>query len=202
MGKSTDIPFASVPPHEPGAAAAAYTSPTIRLPDGTYIMDSLAIASKLEGLHPTPSLHLDSPYLQKLKSTMDKLNVALAGAYIPLVAPRLLNEASHPYWYKTREARFGMPLDRVAKTKGGDAAYQAAKPYLDEVTDMLKEDASGPYFMGQTVSYADFVWGGFLIFMKRIGEDIFSKVMEACHTKNVHEDLLKALEPLNARNDR
>lgn len=165
-------------------------------------MDSRIIANQLETLYPSPPLHLSDPNLTKLESIMPKLVAgSLPGVYIPLVPERLLNEASLPHWYKTREARFGMPLDELARTKGGDVAYSAAKPHLEEVTAMLKADPSGPYFMGQTVSYADFVWAGFLIFMKRIGDDVFGKIFETTGDGSVHTKLLTGVEKWSARND-
>ncbi|MBA7490072.1 hypothetical protein ES702_00606 [subsurface metagenome] len=165
-------------------------------------MDSRQIANKLESLYPSPSLHLDSPVLAKLESIMPELMPTLSGVYIPLVPERLLNEASHPHWYKTREAKFGMPLSKLAETKDGDVAYNGAKPHLEEVTAMLKEVASGPYFLGQEVSYADFVWAGFLIFMKRIGDDVFEKVLETSGDGNVHQNLLVGVKKWSARDDR
>lgn len=165
-------------------------------------MDSRQIANKLESLHPSPPLHLDSPTLLKLESIMPNFMPTLSGVYIPLVPVRLLNEASHPHWYKTREAKFGMPLNELAEKKGGDVAYNAARPYLEQVTALLKEDGSGPYFLGKEVSYADFVWAGFLIFMRRIGEDVIEKVLEATGDRKVHEKLLEGVKEWSARSDR
>ena len=173
------------------------------LPDGTYIMDSRTIATKLEELHPSPSVYLDSSILSKLEQIMSQLMPTLIGIYIPLVPIRLLNEASHPYWYKTREPWVGMPLDQLAAEKGGQKAWDAAKPYLDEVTSMLKGDDSGPYFMGQEVSYADFVWGGFLIFAQRVGTDVWEDFLKTVgEDADAHGKLLFALGKWSARSDR
>ena len=134
---------------------------------------------------------------------MPKIMPTLIGIYIPLVPLRLLNEASHPYWYSTRESRFGMPLDQLAREKGGQSAWDNAKPHFDEVTKMLKEDGSGPYFMGEEVSYADFVWGGFLIFLQRIGMDVWQKFLETVgEDGEVHGKLLLGLDRWSARSDR
>lgn len=133
---------------------------------------------------------------------MPELMPTLSGVYIPLVPQRLLNEASHPHWYKTREAKFGMPLSKLAETKGGDVAYNGARPYLEQVTAMLKEDTSGPFFLGQEVSYADFVWAGFLIFFQRIGDDVFQKVLETSGDGDAHLALLVGVKKWSARNDR
>lgn len=173
------------------------------LPDGTFITDSRIIADEIEKRHPSPPVHLDSPILPKLEQIISQLMPTLSGVYIPLVPLRLLNEASQSYWYSTREARFGMPLDQLAREQGGQQAWDNAKPYIDQVSAMLNEDKSGPYFMGQEVSYADFVWGGFLIFAQRIGMDVWKGVLRtAGPDSDSHSKLLLALDRWSARSDR
>lgn len=186
---------------EPHISASAYTSPTIRYTDGKYIMDSKAIVEVIEKDHPEPSLHLDSPYLSKLEELLPQIMPALQPNYIPVIPKRLLNEASVPYWNETREAKIGMPLDEFEKTKGGDPSFSQAEPLLKQVTELLKENPYGPFFTGKTVSYADFVWAGFLIFWRRIGEDKFSELLKRTGDAKVHEDLLKAVEPWSKRDD-
>jgi glutathione S-transferase len=178
-----------------------YTSPTIQYTDGRYIMDSKAIAQTIDKDHPQPSLHLDSSYLTKLEEILPRLMPALSGHYIPTVPKRLLNEASVPYWYKTREAKFGMTLDELEKSQGGETGWSKAEPMLKQVTEALKENPLGPFFAGKTVSYADFVWAGFLIFWRRIGDDKFSEVLKRTGDPAVHEALLKAVEPWSERDD-
>lgn len=165
-------------------------------------MDSRKIVEVIENLHPQPSVHLDSAYLPKVESLMIQILPALVGVYIPMVPKRLLNEASHEHWYRTREKRVGMPLDQLQREKGGPDAWLNAKPFLNQVTDLLKEDTSGPYFMGNTVSYADFVWAGFLIFAQRIGLDVFEELLSTVSDRQVHVKLLLALDEWSERNDR
>lgn len=186
---------------EPHISAEAYTIPTIQYTDGSYIMDSKAIAQAIEKGTAEPSLHLDAPYLATLEEIMTKLMPALQPIYIPAIPKRLLNEASVPYWYRTREAKLGMKLDELEKTKGGDPSWTAAEPLLKKVTELLKENPYGPFFSGKTVSYADFVWAGFLIFGRRIGDDMFSELLKRTGDAKVHEDLLKAVEPWSKRDD-
>lgn len=182
-------------------SGAGYTSPTIALPDGTYIMDSREIANVLEKRQPEPALHLDSPYLTKLEAIMPRLMPALRGVYFSLIPARLLNEASLPYWYETRAKAAGMPLDQLAEHQGGAAAFAKAEPMLKEVTALLAEKSDGPFFMGKTVSYADFQWAGFLIFWRRIGEDQFAEILKATGDAAVHKQLLEAVEPWSRRDD-
>lgn len=189
------------PPHPEGFAIAQYTSPTIILPDGTYLSDSRKIADEIDKRYPTPSVHLDDPKLKELEGIMPNIMSALVGVYIPLVPVRLLNEASHPHWYSTREKRVGMPLSQLAEQRGGDIGYREAQPFLMAITKMLVENSEGPFFAGKEVGYVDFVWGGFLIFMKRIGDDVYEGVVGMSGRPEVHGKFLEALEPWSARDD-
>lgn len=185
-------------PHLPGADA--YTSPTIAYTDGSYIADSRAIAGVLEEDHPSPPLHLGSEHLQRLEGLMPSLMPAVRGNYIPQIPARLLGEASVPYWYRTREDKVGMRLDALEEAEGGEKGWARAAPLLREVTAWLKEE-EGPFFMGHTVSYADFVWAGFLIFFRRVGEDKFAALLETTGDEKVHRSLLEAVEPWSRRDD-
>jgi len=166
------------------------------------MMDSRVIATEIEKRHPKPTVYLDSPTLAKLEGIMPKIMLGLRGIVFPQVPISLLNEASHPHWYKTRVARAGKDLDQLAKEEGGQQAWDKLKPHIDEVTALLKEDESGPYFMGKTVSYADFVWGGFLIFIKRVSLEEFQRLMKITGADSeVHNKLMVALGPWSLRDD-
>lgn len=167
------------------------------------MMDSRVIATEIEKRAPTPSVHLDSPVLAKLEELMLQFTPNLWPVYIPKVPKRLLNEASIPYWYKTREVRLGMPLDQAERERGGQEAWDKCKPQLLEITAMLKEDDSGPYFLGKEVSYADFVWGGFLVFLQRIGTDLWEQLLGTIgNDSDVHSKLVLALDEWSVRSDR
>lgn len=71
-----------------------------------------------------------------------------------------------------------MTLEEYHKSdKGGAAAFAAAAEPLGVIVRLLQEN-SGPYFEGDTVSYADFVFVGFLRFMDRI--EVLGDVLDAC----------------------
>lgn len=185
--------------HLPGKET--YTIPTVIMPNGDYIMDSFEIAEALEKAFPAPSLHLDSPYVEKLKAVMPDIMAALVGVYVPLIPERLLNEASKPYWRQARSATFGMPLDRLARERGGDEAWKAAEPHLRKVTALLGENADGPFFMGKEVGFADFIWAGLLIFFRCIGDDVFQKLLDAAGNRDLHLKLLEGVKPWSERDD-
>lgn len=186
----------------PHLKAEHYTSPTIKYTDGRYIMDSRVIAETLEKDHPNPPMHLDSPYLANLEREIQPLMKALHPHYVPKVARNVLIEGpSAEYFYRTRTATVGMPLDEYGKKKGQD--FTAAEPHLKTITGWLKENADGPYFMGKTVSYVDFQWGGLLLFIRRIDSTgkTFEQFLEATGDAKVHLTLLEALEPFSKRDD-
>jgi glutathione S-transferase len=134
-------------------------------------MESRAIAAALEQAFPSPPLHLDSPILPKVETLMPKIMPALSPIYAPRVLRDILNDRSIYYFKKTREEKFGMPLDEFEKSdKGGEKAWENAEPHLSELAKVLKENG-GPFFMGETVSYADFIVVGFFQFLKRISYD-------------------------------
>jgi len=170
-----------IPPNKEGTP---YTIPTIRFPSYTssgaqWVMDSRHIATALEERFPSPSLHLDSPILAKVEALVPKITpAAMAPIIIPRVPRDILNEKSKYYFETTRAERFGMSLDELEKSeKGGENAWENAKPGFKELAELLCE-TEGPFFMGETVSYADFVVVGAFQFMKRAGEDIFDRVMK------------------------
>ena len=135
-----------IPPAEP--PAQAYTSPAIRLGD-KYIMDSRKIADALEQAHPSPSLHLDSPILQKVEELMTGCIMPIAPVLLPLVPRFRLGPASVEYFERTRAERFGMPLSQFEKEKGGEGAWKVAEPKWKEMGELLKAEG-GPFFMGKT----------------------------------------------------
>ena len=138
----------------PNPEATPYTVPTVRLPNGEYVMDSRKIVEKLEQLHPSPPVHLDSPYLSKIGELWPKAIAPLRGCLMPKVPRALLNEASADYFYRTREQRFGMPLDQLEEKHGGDGAWEEARPAIEEVGKLLKAE-EGPFILGNTGELAE-----------------------------------------------
>ena len=177
-----------LPPNQDGPAA--YTSPAIILPDGTPLMDSRKIAAELEKVHPSPSLHLDSAVLPEVEDTILKsIMNPLRGLWQPKIPRNLLNEPSAEYFERTRAERFGCTLSELEKKTPEDGAWKEAEPGIKQMGDLLRKQG-GPFFLGEYVSYADFIVVGALHFLKRIEarlyerfisiEPAFGKLYEAC----------------------
>ncbi|KAH6676824.1 hypothetical protein B0J14DRAFT_361193 [Halenospora varia] len=165
-----------VQPNPPNSLAD-YTIPTMQFSPAHYIMDSKAIALHLESQHPSRSLHLDSPYLSKVEAILiPKIADPLRGVWTHLAPNVLLNEPSREYFVRTREARIGKSLEEFKKEKGGEEAWIEASSGLKELGTLLGE-VEGPYFMGETPSYADFVVVGFLQFQKVIDERFLERIV-------------------------
>ena len=140
-------------------------------------MDSLAIAKKLESLYPTPSLHLELGLHEQVGPIIGKIGKPLIAVFMPRVARDMLMDSSVPWFLEARKNTFGMSLDELEKTKGGEQAWIAAEPGFEELKTFLythKRD-EGPFVLGSQVSYADFVIVSMIEAFKRIGEDLFEK---------------------------
>ena len=128
-------------------------------------MDSWIIAQELERRYPAPSLHLDEPIVIQVRNHIGKLLGPMVEHLIPKV-PLLLLQRSADYFYETREQQFGAPLPEVEKTAGEENWKKAEAP-AKEAGDLLRKNG-GPFFLGETVSYADFIFVSFLQFIKRV----------------------------------
>lgn len=88
-----------------------------------------------------------------------------------------------------------MPVQEFEHKHGGETAYAGAEPFFKQVTALLKENTEGPFFMGNTVSYADFVWVSALFFFKRVDEGVYKEILKRSGDETVHVKLVEACEP-------
>ncbi|OAK98600.1 hypothetical protein IQ06DRAFT_294972 [Phaeosphaeriaceae sp. SRC1lsM3a] len=168
-----------VPPNDPNAIGyhTDYSSPALRFPSGKYMQDSWPIAHELEKLYPSPSLHLSEPIVPLVRDQIAEITKPLAGFLIPRVPVEFLSERSAAYFYETRKKRFGMELSEVARTTATEENWEKGRAPAKKVGDWLREK-EGPFFLGETVSYADFIFVGMLHFMRRIDEKLFERFCE------------------------
>lgn len=158
-------------------------------------MRSEVIAPKIEELHPSPSVHLDSPYMSKITALVAKMS-RLRPVYMHDICTKVLHEDSVDFFYRDRTEKAGMPLEKVLEAEGGaESAFNDVAPTMKEVTALLKENTEGPYFEGNTVGYADFVWVTFLLFFKRIEQKYLDELLKRAGDADVHKKLLEATAP-------
>lgn len=192
-------PFYSVPPNP---KKPFYTIPTVRFPDGRYVMDSWEIAREIEAAHPTPSARLDDPAVDVVKAAVPQVMTKLMAVLLSGPPRYILNERSIQYWHETRSEWIGKPIDEWEREQlaAGGPDWAGVEPILREVTDLLTKDSSGPFFLGAEASYADFIWAGLLIFYDRL--HILEEFLRKTGNPDAHRALLKGLEPWTERSDR
>ncbi|KAK5674606.1 hypothetical protein LTS10_012607 [Elasticomyces elasticus] len=182
------------PPNPPGTNYVDYSSPAARFPDGTFVMDSLRIAHALEKLQPEPSLHLDNGYVDRVFKTIMATHGALAPNAVVRLPIKVLRPASQEYFRTTRGKRFGMSLEELAKSdKAGETAWKAAELHLNELKAILAEHSDGPYVMGKTVSFADFIIAGYWRMLQILDEggDLYDRMMKVDASFPTHHEACK-----------
>ena len=151
-----------------------------------YIIDSLAIAAKLEELRPEPSVHLDLGLHTEAKAIMMNVSLPLFPVLMPFIRDRLVTKHALPYWIRTREALFGTSVDVLAREKGGEKAWatversgtsedagplEALKVFLTK-----HQRDEGPFVLGSEISYADFVIIADLECIRRTDQESFERI--------------------------
>ncbi|KAH6614867.1 hypothetical protein C7974DRAFT_319901 [Boeremia exigua] len=175
-----------------------YSIPAITYEDGTSQMDSWPIANELEKRYPSPSLHLDNPVTITIRDHISAIIGPIILQFLSKI-PTLLPERSQEYFYKTREAEFGKPLSEVHKEAmvNAEEGWKQAQEAMKEVADLLKKH-DGPFFLGQSVSYADFIFVAMLYFVKSLDEQVFQKLLSM---DPVLPELYQASEQWFTKND-
>ncbi|KAK4093045.1 hypothetical protein ACCO45_012045 [Purpureocillium lilacinum] len=186
-----------VSPNEQGVQ---FTLPAIQMPDGSYVMDSYKIAEIIEEKHPEPSLPLDQPLLLKFRKILIEFMGALTPIYVPGVAQRILGDESIDYFLKTRQEDVGMPLYEYGKLRG-PGSFDRAEPFARQMTELLKETRSGPYFLGDRLTYVDFIWAGILLFFKGLGDDEYQEILKRSGDAEAHTSFLESLSAWTERDD-
>lgn len=187
-----------VPPNEGGPP---FTLPAIQTPSGSYVMDSYKIADLLEEQYPEPSLPLNTPTQSRFRDIMIELMSQLRPIYIPRIAQRVLGSESLDFFIASRQNDVGMPLDEYEKQQG-PGAFERAEPFMRQLTALLNEtSSSGPFFLGESVSYTDFMWAAILLCFKCIGDDMYEGVLKISGDAEAHAKLLDALSAWTARNN-
>ncbi|KAF4982284.1 hypothetical protein FZEAL_2070 [Fusarium zealandicum] len=192
-----DLISSSVPPNE---SEPQFTLPTVQMPDGSYVMDSYKIADILEEKYPEPSVFLNTPVQLRFRALMIKFMGELMPIYVPGIAQNVLGDESLDFFLASRKEDIGMSLDEYRK-QHGPGAFGRAEPFAREITALLNETSSGPYFLGDVVSYADFMWAAILLFFKCLGDEEYEEVLKRSGDAEAHVKFLDALGSWTERND-
>ncbi|KAF8634677.1 hypothetical protein AX15_000778 [Amanita polypyramis BW_CC] len=158
------------------SGAPLYTLPAIYDEStGVGIADSHRIAEYLDKTYP------DTPKL--IPPGTETLQVAFITSFsqhfkalwqfaLPPTLDVMEESKSTEYFYKTRSKRFGGDLKTMSPTGAArDAALNDLKNGLNKFDEWLLK-SNGPYVMGDTISFADFVYVGYLKWMEVVsGKD-------------------------------
>ena len=125
------------------------------------VADSWIIANYLEDTYPDrPSLFGGEGGRAMARFMNWWGDIAVVGGIFPMIVadiPNKLAEVDADYFRRSREARFGKPLEEVTATR--DQAVTAFRKSLDPLRLTLK---SQPFLGGERPNYADYiVFGGF-----------------------------------------
>jgi len=166
-----------VPPTTKPDGSQGYTLPAITLPDGTHISDSLAIAQWAEQSHSSPGLHLSNNLHLEAQRTVGQATFPIIPVFMPRIARSAILPSSVPWFLEARSKMFGMPLDELEKVRGGEGAWEAAKPGIEALGRLMREKKvdEGPFILGSQVCYADFVIVALLQGLRTIGQDLFDR---------------------------
>ncbi|KAF2495811.1 hypothetical protein BU16DRAFT_526359 [Lophium mytilinum] len=166
-----------IPPNDPDDPDffTAYSIPTMRFDEDTYIMESKAIAKELEKRYPDPPINPSSPLVAEAQKLVGDAFMPLTPILITAVPRNLLTEKSAGWFEEDRKARMGgVSLAEKEKEKGGEKAWGKVGEPAAALAGLLKKNG-GPFIGGEKVQYADFVVVGFLHMVKRIDQKAFER---------------------------
>ncbi|KAH6645098.1 hypothetical protein BKA67DRAFT_639847 [Truncatella angustata] len=181
----------------PNEQGRAYTSPAIKLDRSTYIQDSAKIALELEKRYPHPSLYLDSSLLPMAYEAVTAILVIYRPISMCKVLPKLLNRRSADYISRTRTEALKKSLEEQAKGPDAEEAWKKMKGPLEDLAALIK-GKGGPFMMGKTPSYADFVITSFLYYIRRIDQNDFDGMIAI---DSALSDIFEACEPWFLKDD-
>ncbi|OAX43975.1 hypothetical protein K503DRAFT_730497 [Rhizopogon vinicolor AM-OR11-026] len=152
----------------------SYTLPIINDPNtGKVVSDSFLIAEYLDATYPGGNT-LFPPGTKPLIAAFEGSVVGAIGGILPLqlaLSCYILNPSSQKYFRATREATFGKKIEEFSPAGAHrDADWAKAKEGLVAVDGWFSKNGGGKFVMGDSISYADGVLGGWLAWVKIINE--------------------------------
>lgn len=165
-------------------------------------MGADAIVEKIQTTIADPHLPLEPG----IREEMAPINSKVLAPLMPMIMPRArrnvvsVSERSDEWFKKDRERRFDAPEEVYEREKGGEIAWKASEEGQKQLSEFLKSKKKdqGPFVLGSTVSYPDFIIAGRCEFLKYSGEDAYERLMNGVEGLR---DLHQACQPWFERND-
>jgi glutathione S-transferase len=176
-----------IPPNNDRSLGSPYTVPVIQLPSGELLMESTAIAYKLEELYPQPSLQLESGMHEKAQQAGMKLGGPLLPLFMPIAGRDMIRADSQPWFYEAREKMFGMPLDEYERLNKNEGMWEKAKPGMAAMRDLCTDNKvdDGPFILGSKPSYGDMRAVALLEGFRRMQQAMFDRIVDFDEKGNV-----------------
>ncbi|KIJ65619.1 hypothetical protein HYDPIDRAFT_110749 [Hydnomerulius pinastri MD-312] len=148
----------------------SYTLPIINDPNTKKVVsDSFIIAEYLDATYPGGN----TLFPAGTKSLIEAFEAGVVGGLGGVLLLQLalscyiLNPSSEKYFRATREAKFGLKIEEFSpEGSKREADLAKGKEGLAAVDGWLAKNGGGKYVMGNTVSYADGILGGWLTWIK------------------------------------
>ena len=162
-----------IPPTGTRADGSGYYSlPAIHDPKtGIYVADSIKIAEYLEETYPeTPAVFPDNSLgLQRaFTGALGRGPLAALWQFIMPLTPAILNPPSAEYFRRTKKDSVGGKDWEVAIPQGEERVveWNKLKEGLGLIANWYK--VGQPFIMGETASWGDFAWGGYLWWVREL----------------------------------
>lgn len=157
-----------------GDGSPSYTLPIINDPNtGKVISDSFLIAEYLDATYPGGNT-LFPPGTKALIEAFEGGFVGKIGPIFPLqlaLSCSILNPSSEKYFRATRETTYGKKIEEFSPAGAQrDADLAKGKEGLAAVDGWLSKNGGKKFVMGDTISYADGILGGWLTWIKVTNE--------------------------------
>ncbi|KAJ7912535.1 hypothetical protein B0H13DRAFT_539476 [Mycena leptocephala] len=189
----------------PADSDSNFTLPALRIGDAVPIMGSLEIAEALEDLVPASPAHpsvFSLPGSREVASEFDALTLSRPLAYhVVPHTPAILDAHALEFFERTRLA----PLRSLAEKEAAGERFEeiygsvaekwAAAVLAHQEVAEREGRGNGPYVMGDTVTYTDFIIAGMVKWTESIQGEAAVKVVAQTPTLS---RLLEALDKLLA----
>ena len=162
-----------IPPTGTRADGTGYYSlPAIHDPKtGIYLAESIEIAEYLDRTYPDtpPAFPDDSLGIQRaFNGALGKGPLASLWQFIMPLVPSVLNPPSAAYFRRTKKDSVGGKELDEAIPKGEERVVEWRKLKKGLNLIALWYKPGHPFIMGDTVSWGDFAWGGYLVWIREM----------------------------------